>query len=140
MLVYATADQLETWMGEPPEPAPAKLTAMLREASGLVGTACQCDIYDTLPNGKPSDDDLSEAMQEATCAQVHAWLASGDDPIKGAGGQEPRLTTTAIDGASLSYDTYLTAPDRMNALKFLAPGALRILRLAGLASSAVQSW
>ena len=82
----------------------------------------------------------SEAMQEATCAQVHAWLASGDDPIKGAGGQEPRLTTTAIDGASLSYDTYLTAPDRMNALKFLAPGALRILRLAGLASSAVQSW
>ena len=137
MLILATTDELTTWMEAP---APDNATVLLREASGLVSDACKCDIYDTQSNGKPSDPDLVEAMMEATCAQAEAWASAEMDPTKGPGGQAPRLTTSAIDGASLSYDTYLTAPDRNDWVKYIAPNALRVLRLAGLASGQVQSW
>ena len=137
MLILATTDELTTWMEAP---APDNATVLLREASGLVSDACKCDIYDTQSNGKPSDPDLVEAMMEATCAQAEAWAAAEMDPTKGPGGQAPRLTTSAQDGSSLSFDTYLTAPDRNDWVKYIAPSALRTLRLAGLASGQVQSW
>ena len=137
MLILATADELATWMDSP---APDNASVLLREASGLVSDACKCDIYDTQANGKPSDPDLVEAMMEATCAQAEAWAAADMDPTKGPGGQAPRLTTSAQDGSSLSFDTYLTAPDRNDWVKYICPGAVRILRLAGLASGQVQSW
>lgn len=136
MLVFATEDQLSSWMGTP---GPLNAGVLLREASTLVRSACRADVFDTLPNGLPVDDDKREALQDATCAQAAVWAATGDDPIKGPGGQEPRLTVSGIDGANVSYDTYLTAPDRARALTTLCPSAYRILHSAGLASSAVQS-
>lgn len=136
MLVFATEDQLSSWTGAP---SPLNASILLREASILVRDACRADVFDILPNGLPVDDDKREALQDATCAQAAMWATSGDDPTKGPGGQEPRLTVSAIDGASISYDTYLTAPDRAKALTGLCAGAYRILRNAGLASSAVQS-
>ena len=137
MLILATSDELETWTGQP---APDNATVLLREASGIVSGACVCDIYDTTPNGAPSDPDLLEAMMEATCAQAEAWSAADMDPTKGPGGQAPRLTTSAQDGSSLSFDTYLTAPDRNDWVKYIAPSAFRRLRSSGLASGRVQSW
>lgn len=137
MLVYATPADLDTWLGEP---GPDNATSLLRRASILVASATSNDVYDTQPNGLPADDDLIEALRDATCAQAETWQASDADPVAGAGGQTPRLTTTAIDGANLSYDTYLTAPSRANALAALDSAALQILRLAGLGSAGVISW
>lgn len=136
MLIFATTQELETWMQTT---APDNAPVLLREASGMVSAACQCDIYDTDENDKPTDVKLLEAMMEATCAQAEAWSASDMDPTKGPGGQAPRLTTSSIDGAALSFDTYLTAPDRNDWVKYIAPSAFRRLRSAGLASSQVQS-
>ena len=137
MLVYATPDDLSTWMGET---GPDNATTLLRTASVMVTTATQADIYDTQANGKPVDDDLSEAMRDATCAQAEMWASAGLDPVKGPGGQEARLTTSAIDGASLGFDAYLTEPARQKALTALCDSAFQILRNAGLASGLVQSW
>lgn len=136
MLVYATTNDLSTWMGEP---GPDNATQLLRAASTLVAAATQADIYTTQPNGLPKDDDYIEALRDATCAQAEMWAASGLDPIKGPGGQEARLTTSAIDGASIGYDSYLTEPARQKALTSLCDSAFLTLRNAGLASSAVQS-
>lgn len=136
MLVFATEDQLAEWSGEPP---PMNARVLLREASILVRDACRADVFDVLPNGLPEDDDKREALQDATCAQAAAWAATGDDPLKGPGGQEPRMTLSGIDGAQVSFDTYLTAGDRAKSLTQLCASAYRILRAAGLASSAVRS-
>lgn len=136
MLIYADDGDLETWTGQP---APDNATQLLREASILVGIACQADRYTPLPSGLPADDDKRDAMRDAACAQVEAWTAASVDPIAGPGGQEPRMTVSAIDGASVSFDAYLTAADRANAIKYLSASAYRLLRLSGLASSWVQS-
>ncbi|WP_068165760.1 hypothetical protein [Rhodococcus phenolicus] len=137
MLVYADSDDLADWTKKP---APDNADILLREASILVADACLADLYDTDSTGLPADSALRDAMRDATCAQAEHWASADVDPTKGAGGQEPRMTVSAIDGASVSYDTYLTAPDRLNSVKFLYPTALRILRFAGLASNAVRSW
>ena len=137
MLIFATTQELENWMQTT---APDNAPVLLREASGIVSDACQCDIYDTDADDKPTDAKLLEAMMEATCAQAEAWSAADMDPTKGPGGQAPRLTTSAQDGSSLSFDTYLTAPDRNDWVKYIAPSAFRRLRSSGLASGRVQSW
>lgn len=134
-LIYADVDALTDWTGQP---EPDNAVTLLREASILVGSACQADIYDTLPSGLPSNDAVADAMRDATCAQVEAWGQAGVDPIAGPGGQEPRLTVSGIDGANYSYDTYLTAEARSAMLTSLVPSAYRILRLVGLASGWVR--
>ncbi len=137
MLIYANDSDYFAWAKRP---APDNVDALLREASILVADACLADRYNTTDEGLPTDAKLRDAMRDATCAQAEHWAAAGTDPLKGPGGQEPRMTVSAIDGASVSYDTYLTAPDRLNSVKSLAPNALRILRFAGLASNMVRSW
>lgn len=136
MPVYATAPDLTAFMGSQPD-SDVDVTPMLRKASLLVTTACRLDCYDVTPTGIPSDEDLAEAMRDAVCAQVELWVAAGYNPVAGAGGQDPRVTVSAVDGASVSFDTYLTAPARINEINQLCPDSLRILRNAGLASSAV---
>lgn len=136
-LIYATSDDLATWTTAP---APADAAVLLREASILIADACLADIYDTDTTGMPTDPQLRDAMRDATCAQVHAWIEAGLKPVAGPGGQEPRLTVSGIDGANVSYDTYLTADARSSMLTSLVPTALRLLRFVGLASNAVRSW
>lgn len=136
-LIYATPSDLATWTGSP---APDNAAVMLREASGLVGDAIICDLYEATSTGLPTNPTYVDALRDATCAQVEHWIAAQIDPLAGAGGQEPRMTVSAIDGASVSFDTYLTAPDRLNSAKYLAASSWRILRRAGLGSSWVSSW
>ena len=83
MLVYADADNLAEWLGEP---APDNAASLLRHASSRVANACRCDIYDTQPSGLPVDDDIREALRDATCAQAERWSALKVDPAAGAGG------------------------------------------------------
>lgn len=65
VLVYADADNLAEWLGEP---APDNATSLLRHASSRVANACRCDIYGTQPNGLPVDDDIREALRDTTYA------------------------------------------------------------------------
>lgn len=136
MLVYATPDDLHDWTQQAP---PDNAAVLLREASILVADAIGGDLYDVAPTGLPAQSRQRDAVRDATCAQAEHWATSGSDPLKGAGGQDPRMTVSAIDGASVSFDTYLTAPDRMNSVKYLSPSAYRILRQAGMASAWVGS-
>ncbi|WP_027503243.1 hypothetical protein [Rhodococcus sp. UNC363MFTsu5.1] len=137
MLVYATPAQLATWTGQP---EPDNATILLREASILVASACRCDVYDTIPSGLPADDDLVEAMMQATCAHAAQWDRLGIDPAAGPGGLPEKITASSIDGASVSTNAGELAAEAARSLDTLCPSAYRILRLAGLASSAVQSW
>ncbi|OOL31859.1 hypothetical protein GQ85_11035 [Rhodococcus rhodochrous] len=138
MLVFATADDYAAYPDA--ATAPANLGMMLREASLMVREVCRSDLFDTDPTtGMPTDTALVEALRDATCAQAEVWAATAADPVKGPGGQDPRLTVSAIDGASVSFDTYLTMDARARALVQLAPSAVRHLRNAGLASAGVVS-
>lgn len=134
MLVYTTPAQYEALTGETP---PDNFSTLNRYAAGLVREATLCDRWAALPSGLPVDDDWREALSDAACEQIASWDAAGIDPQKGAGGQDARLTTTGIDGANLSYDTYLTAPDRAKAINTLCDAALSHLRNAGLGSTVV---
>ncbi|MFC9514388.1 hypothetical protein ACFTSD_01515 [Nocardiaceae bacterium NPDC056970] len=136
MLVFATEDQLAEWSGQP---VPSKARVLLREASILVRNACKADVFDTLPNGMPADDDKRIAMQEATCSQAVVWAATGVDPTAGAGGLAREVVSSSIDGASVSYNTANTDSAKATSIDSLCPSAHQILRIAGLSSAAVRS-
>lgn len=136
MIVYATTEQLSDWMDDSQEEASVK--PLLRKASGLVRKAIRNDLYDTLPSGLPEDDDLTEALREATCAQVEVWLAAGITSVAGTAGVEPEVVSSSIDGASLSFDVASRVAARQEIAGCLSVDALDILRAAGLASAAVQ--
>lgn len=136
MLVFATEDQLTEWSGEP---SPANARVLLREASILVRGACRADVFDVLPNGLPEDDDKRLAMQEATCAQAAMWSSTGVNPAAGAGGIANQVVSSSIDGASVSFNTAALDAAKAESIDRLCASAYRILRDAGLASSAVQS-
>lgn len=132
MPIYATAAELTTFIGAQPE---GNITAMLRKASLLVTSACRLDCYDTTPIGIPADDDLAEAMRDATCAQVERWIAADVDPLSGAK-QAGVVASSGVDGASVSFAAP-TAADLGVLADTLCLDALHILRNAGLATSAV---
>lgn len=134
MIVYATAEDLESWTGNPSDSDPV---ASLRKASRLVADACRCDMYYTTPDGKPRDDDLREAMRDATCAQVEAWDANGIDPVAGLAGEAPTVTASSIDGGSVSFDSATGAAARTALLTGLCSEAVGILRDVGLGSATV---
>ena len=136
MLVYADTGDLETWSGTP---APDNAAVLLREASALVTAACRADVYDTAPSGLPLDDDLAEAMRDATCAQATYWAAVGIDPTLGGFGVPQVVTGSSIDGASVSTNGAEVAAEALASLDRLRPVAVTILRNARLGSSWVQS-
>jgi len=136
VLVYADADDLTTWLGEP---APDNATSLLRHASSWVANACRCDIYDTQPNGLPVDDDIREALMEATCAQAERWKELKVNPAAGAGGCDVQVTSSSIDGSSVSAAAGTVDAARAESLDGLCDLSVSILRNAGLASSLVRS-
>jgi len=136
VLVFATAGDLTTWLGEP---APDNATSLLRHASSRVANACRCDIYDTQPNGLPVDDDIREALMEATCAQAERWKELKVNPAAGAGGFDVQVTSSSIDGSSLSTTAAAVDAARAESLDGLCELSVSILRNAGLASSLVRS-
>lgn len=141
MLILATPDDLIDWTGGPyPENAPAPAKTLLRSASSRVMAACRCDIYDTQPNGLPSDDDKRIAMKEAACAQAEQWAELGVNPAAGAGGLAVQVVSSSMDGASIATTAGTVDAAKAAALDGLCDLAVQILRDAGLASSSVISW
>lgn len=135
-LAYATEADLTAYTGEP---APAGAARLLREAAALVRFATRNDLYNVQPSGLPSDDDLREAMRDATCAQVTYWAANGVDPTSGATGGTPSVAATEVDGAKVQYSAdpaeAAAAAARAASLTSLTGPAYAILRNAGLASA-----
>lgn len=137
MILYATAAQLETWMDATPE---GDVKPLLRRASGLVGRACRNDRYYTQANGLPVDDDLIEALQDATCAQVEVWIAAGVDPIAGDTTQTAQPVWSEIDGARINFDpsgAVAASRAKSAAIDGLCDEAWDILRAAGLGTAAI---
>lgn len=133
--VYADSTDLAAWTGVA---APANATRLLRSAALLVRTATAADVHAVDSAGLPTDATLLTAMQEATCAQVAAWVALGIDPAGGAPSAPAVVTSRTQGGRSESYavDATTTAETR-TAVTTLCPESVAILRQAGLASAGV---
>lgn len=127
MLVYANRDALEAWTGEP---APDNWEQLIRRASVMVGVATRAARYEVTPAGLPADDDQAEAMRDAVCAQVNAWIIAGVDPLGES--LSAKVTASTIDGASVTLDVASEAADRQRIASTLCSDAWDILQLAGL--------
>jgi hypothetical protein len=134
MLVYATPDELTTFLGEA---APDNADRLLRGASGLVRSATRAALYDVTSTGMPSDPDIAEAFRDATCAQAAEWISSGVNPAAGTSPGTPKAS--GIGGANVQWDSPggLT-PEQT--LTQLIPDAVWYLDSAGLLSGTVQVW
>lgn len=131
MLVYANRDALEAWTGEP---APDNWEQLIRRASVMVGVATRAARYEVTPAGLPADDDQAEAMRDAVCAQVNAWIIAGVDPLGES--LSAKVTASTIDGASVTLDVASEAADRQRIASTLCSDAWDILQLAGLLGGA----
>lgn len=131
MLVYANRDALEAWTGEP---APDNWEQLIRRASVMVGVATRAARYEVTPAGLPADDDQAEAMRDAVCAQVNAWIIAGVDPLGES--LSAKVTASTIDGASVTLDVASEAADRQRIASTLCSDAWDILHLAGLLGGA----
>lgn len=127
MLVYANPDALEAWTGEP---APDNAVQLIRRASTMVGVTTRAARYEVTPAGLPSDEDQSDAMRDAVCAQVNAWHVAGVDPLGES--LSAKVTTSTIDGATVALDVATEAADRQRIAGTLCSDAWDILTLAGL--------
>lgn len=72
MRQYATATELATYTGTA---APANADVLLQKASRLVDVLLRGVVYDIDADGLPTDTDVADALQTATCAQA-ALLAT----------------------------------------------------------------
>lgn len=71
---YATAADLDEFMGE----APSDADRLLRRASEEVDTALITAVYPVDEQGNPTNPEHAEAMKNATCAIVEWWGETGD--------------------------------------------------------------
>lgn len=147
--VYATAsdfydfigeDQPMTTPGEPPEgqepenPQPVvekDLNARLRRASSVIDGLTRHARYDVDEDGYPTDEDVSDAFKNATCAQA-AWWDETDD-VTGAGSQDGTVSIGSVSIGARGRSTGNGAPDAAESR--IAPEAIQILRDAGLISA-----
>lgn len=130
--VYATLADYQQWSGDVIT-TPARVQQLLRLASGDVDSAMVASVYQTDPNGYPTDGFAIEAFRDATCAQVQ-WLVDQDDDT----GVKQRLQSVSVGGLSFqrAAGTAGTA-----ALPVLCPRALQILRQHGaLPNAPLVGW
>jgi hypothetical protein len=134
VLVYATEDDLSTWLdGDPPVNA----AQLLRSASLMIRRATNLARYDVDLAGKPADPELVAAFRDATCAQVSAWAAAGIVPGAAGLDQSSVISAKSIADVSVNYDTSLAASvtafqARQQIASGLTDEAVTILADAGL--------
>ncbi|WP_242882590.1 hypothetical protein [Actinomadura litoris] len=115
MPVYATPDELTTWLDAP---APQGAVRLLRVASQIVDEILIGAVYDTDAFEAPTDPQVAERLREATCAQAAYLLALGDD--------------TGATTQAGSHSTGGVSASRAQAAPRWAPQALSVLRAGGL--------
>lgn len=127
MRVFADEHKLAEFVLELPDDA----DAWLIRASALVSRATRSAMYETTPAGMPTDPDVIDAMAEATCLQVAEWQGAGVDPVAGVSGQSAGVSSTSLDGASI---TFTSTPEELITLSLteLCDLSLTVLEDAGL--------
>ncbi|MFI5778134.1 hypothetical protein [Nocardia sp. NPDC051570] len=139
MLTYATVDQLAEHVTatQLDQLAVGDAARYIQAATQIVRTATKNDLYDVTPAGTPTDPILAGALAVATCAQVREWIRNDINPLAGAAGLTPTVTSASTNGSSVSYNGTEQAASRARLLAELADTARTELRNAGLASSMV---
>ena len=130
MLIFATAADVEKWMGEPLDGR--SVDALLRRASSLVQRAVRSARFAVTPAGMPQDPDIEEALRDATCEQVTVWLENDVNPVEVASAAAP-VAASSIGDASVNYgDSSASNAAKDNTATELHPAAFDILANAGL--------
>lgn len=133
-IIYATAEDLTSWLTISGATPPANPGGYLRTASMAVTEATETAFYATDSQGLPTDAKTLQAFKDATCAQAAALAAFEVDPTAGGileGGQVE--TSVAILSARVTYaDNQAAVDGQKQLLEGLVPEARRILRQAGL--------
>ncbi len=120
--VHATAEQLTTFLSSAAVVDEDEVARLLARASVKVDRWARAG-YSVDADGVPTDDDVAEALSDATCAQVEQWLEVGEEnDVDGLAGTQ--ISVTGYSGTR--------APD-------LAPRAAEILMTAGLTQPLVTS-
>lgn len=110
MLKYATpAEVTHTIHSHTPEqdiPEPGVMDRIIGISSMLIRHATRSARYTTLPSGLPADDDVADAMRDATIAHCHALIAAAltADDINTGGAAGPTVTATSAKGASITLE------------------------------------
>lgn len=150
--IYATASDYYDFIGEdqpmttPEEPAEgeeaaepaavveADLNATLRRASIVIDGLTRNSVYDVDEDGYATDEDITTAFTDATCAQA-AWFEDTED-VSGAGSQEGTVSIGSVSIGARGRTSGNGAPSAQASR--IAPEAIDILRTAGLFASAVS--
>jgi hypothetical protein len=140
VLTYAVPDDLMDGWGLAEVPTEADALRNIRFASILVRSATALDLYDTYPSGLPTDLDIAEAMRDATCAQAVLWILAGVNPAAGTVGRDVAIASQTADGGSVTYADPVTGEEVAASISCLCPGAIMLLKQAGLASTRPQTW
>lgn len=123
LTIYATREDLNNW---PLDVDPDKADSLLRSASIRVAWACNRNPYTDQPSGTDA-----EALRDATCAAVAAWLAVGIDP--NAGGLDLQVVkATKLLTGSVDYETGGRLTAQQAAAAQIGEEARQLLLAAGL--------
>lgn len=130
MRSYATVDDYFKFIGETPaeaEPADERrMQALIRRASSAVDSMLVTAVYSTDDDGYPLNVAVSDALRDATCAQMEWFEEQGD-----ASGAAGAFESGSLLSASFSRGNGGGKGSTGQRAR-LAPEALQILRNAGL--------
>ena len=118
-MAYATSSDYTAYTGGS---APTNIDLLLTRASRAVDQALIAAVYDT------EDADVVTALREATCEQVAAWAAVGEDGT----GASAEYANVSIGSVSLGRAQSGGAGGGGSAATRLAPQAFAVLQQAGL--------
>lgn len=121
--VYATADDLAEYLGTD---APDNADRLLKRASRTVDTLLVGAVYDTDSQQQPTNDEVLDALREATVAQAAYWHHNGM-PSEGL----DRYGQVQIGSVQLSRGESAPSDGMVDGVQ-IAPGVTSELRLAGL--------
>lgn len=124
--VYATFQDYQAWSNDT-FTTEARVNYLLARASEVIDIALVGAVYSVDPNGYPTDANVQDVLNRATCAQVAFEVDQDDDT-----GVKGRLDQVTVGGLSFHRAAGTTAL----ALPPLAPRAAAILRTSGVLPSA----
>lgn len=133
--IYATLAEYRDWLDDQTVDVS---DALFARASEIIDEALIGAVYavDTVTQ-KPTDTAELEAVRDATCAQVQWLLANGDTTGTGS---DATYKTVSIGSVSLGERTNAVASSVTTVSGVpLAPGVVRVLRVAGLLPASVMT-
>lgn len=127
LVVYATEQDVSGWVATEPD----NVDSLIRSASIRVARACDISPYQT------PDPSSTDALRDATCAQVASWVALGVDPAKSGTDLPGPVKVSALLDARIERDTSAATKLLETVAEDLCEDAVAILLQAGLLYVAV---